>query len=91
MEVIDELEPARRGAYGGALGYFGTGGAFDLALAVRIGVIARSELHVHVGGAIVADADAQTELAALEREAAGWVAALDRIDQRSRLRVAPRP
>jgi anthranilate/para-aminobenzoate synthase component I len=91
MEVIDELEPVRRGPYGGVLGYFGAGGAFDLATAIQIGVIAQSELHVHVGGAIVADSDAAAALAETERQAAGWVAALDRLDQLARLRAAPCP
>ena len=58
MQLIDELEPARRGPYCGALGYFGATGAFDLAIAIRIGVIAGDELRVHVGGGIVADSDA---------------------------------
>jgi anthranilate/para-aminobenzoate synthase component I len=88
MQLIDELEPVRRGPYGGAFGYFGPGGAFDLALALRIGVIAQGELRVAVGGPIVADTDAAAGLAATEREAAGWVAALDRLDQ---IRAAPPP
>jgi len=85
MELIDELEPARRGPYCGALGYFGAGGAFDLALAIRIGVIAGSELRVHVGGGIVTDSDPQAELAETELKAAGWTAAL------ARLATEPRP
>jgi para-aminobenzoate synthetase component 1 len=79
MELIDELEPARRGPYCGALGYFGARGAFDLALAIRIGVLKGDELRVHVGGGIVADSDAVAELAETELKAAGWVAALDRL------------
>ena len=76
MQLIDELEPARRGAYCGAFGYFGAAGAFDLALAIRIGVIAGGELRVHVGGGIVADSDPAAELAEAELKAAGWRAAL---------------
>ncbi len=76
MQLIDELEPARRGPYCGALGYFGAGGAFDLAIAIRIGVIANDELRVHVGGGIVADSDPDEELAETEIKAAGWRAAL---------------
>jgi anthranilate/para-aminobenzoate synthase component I len=81
MQLIDELEPVRRGPYGGALGYFGPGGAFDLALAVGIGVIAQGELRVAIGGRIAGETEAGAGLAATEREAAGWVAALDRLDQ----------
>ncbi|HEX7836708.1 MAG TPA: chorismate-binding protein, partial [Kofleriaceae bacterium] len=88
MQLIDELEPVRRGPYGGAFGYFGPCGAFDLALAIRIGVIAQGELRVAVGGRILADTDATAGLDVTEREAAGWVAALGRLDQ---LRAAPPP
>ncbi len=76
MQIVDELEPARRGPYCGALGYFGAGGRFDLALAIRIGVLAGSELRVHVGGGIVADSEPDAELAETETKAAGWRAAL---------------
>lgn len=76
MQIIEELEPARRGPYCGALGYFGAEGAFELAIAIRIGVIAGRELRVHVGGGIVADSDPIAELAETELKAAGWTAAL---------------
>src|SRR6185436_8626066 len=79
IEIIDELEPARRGPYCGALGYFGAGGALELAIAIRIGVIVRAELRVHVGGGIVADSDPAAELAETEAKAAGWLAALDHL------------
>jgi para-aminobenzoate synthetase component 1 len=79
IEIIDELEPARRGLYCGAFGYFGPGGALELAIAIRIGVIAGAELRVHVGGGIVADSDPAAELAETEHKAAGWVAALEQI------------
>jgi anthranilate/para-aminobenzoate synthase component I len=79
MQLIDELEPVRRGPYGGAIGYFGTGGAFDLALATRIGVLAQGELRIWAGGDIVADSDATAALADTEREAAHWLAALARL------------
>ena len=80
MQLIDELEPARRGPYCGAFGYFGANGAFDLAIAIRIGVLVGTELRVHVGGGIVADSDAAAELAETEIKAAGWVAALAKLD-----------
>ena len=76
MELIDELELARRGPYCGAFGYFGAGGAFDLAIAIRIGVIRGHELRIHVGGGIVADSDPAAELAETELKAKGWVDAL---------------
>ena len=78
MQLIDELEPVRRGPYCGAFGYFGAG-ALDLAIAIRIGVLSRQELRVHVGGGIVADSDPVAELAETETKAAGWRAALARL------------
>lgn len=86
IEIIDELEPSRRGPYCGALGYFGAGGALELAIAIRIGVIVGRELRVHVGGGIVADSDPQAELAETEVKAAGWIAALEHL---ARLRAQP--
>lgn len=79
MQLIDELEPAGRGPYCGALGYFGANGGFDLAIAIRIGVLAGNELRVHVGGGIVADSDPAAELAETEAKAAGWLAAVDQL------------
>ncbi|MBA3397974.1 MAG: anthranilate synthase component I family protein [Deltaproteobacteria bacterium] len=79
MELIDELEPSGRGPYCGALGYFGPRGALELAIAIRIGVLAGAELRVHVGGGIVADSDPLAELAETETKAEGWVAALARL------------
>jgi para-aminobenzoate synthetase component I len=89
IEIIDELEPARRGPYCGALGYFGPGGAIELAIAIRIGVIVGAELRVHVGGGIVADSDPAAELAETEVKAAGWFAALERIARDAE--IPPRP
>jgi para-aminobenzoate synthetase component 1 len=81
MELIDELEPARRGPYCGAFGYFGAQGAFDLAIAIRIGVLRGNELRVHVGGGIVADSDPAAELAETELKAKGWVDALAKLQR----------
>jgi len=82
MQIIDELEPARRGPYCGALGYFGTTG-FELAIAIRIGVIANGELRIHFGGGIVADSDPARELAETNLKAQGWVETLARLRARS--------
>jgi para-aminobenzoate synthetase component 1 len=85
MQLIDELEPVRRGPYGGVLGYFGARGAFDLAVAIRTGVLSRDELRVHVGGGVVADSDATAEVAEIDLEAFGWVTALDQLRQLGQL------
>lgn len=55
MEIIDELEPVKRGVYGGAVGYFAWNGNMDTAIAIRTAVIKDGELHVQAGGGIVAD------------------------------------
>ncbi len=61
MEIIDELEPSRRGVYGGAVGYLGFDGTMDMAIAIRTAVIARGELWVQSGGGIVADSQPEGE------------------------------
>jgi len=55
MEIIDELEPTRRGIYAGAVGYLGFDGNMDLAIAIRTAVIRDGTLFVQVGAGIVAD------------------------------------
>ena len=55
MEIIDELEPTKRGVYGGAVGYFGFNGDMDLAIAIRTAVVKDRTLYVQVGAGIVAD------------------------------------
>ena len=62
MEIIEALEPARRGVYTGALGYFDAAGGVDLSLAIRTAVAQREALHLQLGGGIVADSDPQAEL-----------------------------
>jgi anthranilate synthase component I len=62
MEIIDELEPVRRGPYAGAVGYIASGGrAMDLAIAIRTVVATRGEAHVQAGAGIVADSDPASE------------------------------
>ena len=55
MEIIDELEPTRRGIYAGAVGYLGFNGDMDLAIAIRTAVIKDGRLYVQAGAGIVAD------------------------------------
>ena len=55
MEIIDELEPERRGVYAGAVGYLGFHGNIDLAIAIRTGVVKDGQLHVQAAAGIVAD------------------------------------
>ena len=55
MEIIDELEPSKRGIYAGAIGYLGFNGDMDIAIAIRTGVIKNNKLYVQAGAGIVAD------------------------------------
>lgn len=55
MEIIDELEPIKRGVYGGAVGYLGWNGNMDTAIAIRTAIIKDGQLHVQAGAGIVAD------------------------------------
>lgn len=55
MEIIDELEPVKRGVYGGAVGYISWGGDMDTAIAIRTAVIKDGRLYVQAGGGVVAD------------------------------------
>jgi anthranilate synthase component 1 len=61
MEIIDELEPVKRGVYGGAVGYLGWNGNMDTAIAIRTAVIKDGYLHIQVGAGIVADSIPATE------------------------------
>jgi anthranilate synthase component 1 len=61
MEIIDELEPSKRGIYAGAVGYLGFNGDMDVAIAIRTGVIKNNQLHVQAGAGIVADSVPQSE------------------------------
>jgi anthranilate synthase component 1 len=55
MEIIDELEPVKRGIYSGAVGYLGFNGNMDTAIAIRTAVIKDGTLHIQAGAGIVAD------------------------------------
>jgi anthranilate synthase component 1 len=61
MELIDKLEPARRGIYGGAIGYMDFAGNLDLAIAIRTAVIRKGRASVQAGAGIVADSVATSE------------------------------
>jgi para-aminobenzoate synthetase component 1 len=61
MEIIDELEPVRRGPYCGAIGYLDSDGTIEFNVAIRTMIAAAGEIHVPVGGGIVADSDPAAE------------------------------
>ena len=61
MEIIDELEPVKRGIYAGAVGYLGFQGNMDVAIALRTGVVKDGVLHAQAGGGVVADSQPEAE------------------------------
>ena len=61
MEIIEELEPARRGPYAGAVGYFGFSGNMDFCITIRTFIMRDSDLWIQAGAGIVADSDQQKE------------------------------
>ena len=61
MEIIDELEPVKRGVYSGAVGYISWNGNMDTAIAIRTAVIKDKTLHIQVGAGIVADSIPKNE------------------------------
>ncbi len=61
MQIIDELEPEKRGVYGGAAGYFSANGEMDMCIALRTAVIKDDTLYVQAGGGVVHDSDPAAE------------------------------
>jgi len=70
LEIIDELEPAQRGVYGGVVGYFDFAGDADLAIAIRTTTIAGGVAHVQAGAGLVADSDPESEYLETQNKAA---------------------
>jgi anthranilate synthase component 1 len=61
MEIIEELEPSRRGPYAGAVGYFGFSGNMDTCINIRTVVVKGREVFIQAGAGIVADSDPEAE------------------------------
>jgi anthranilate synthase component 1 len=61
MEIIDELEPEKRGVYGGGVGYFSAGGDMDMCIALRTAVVKDETLYIQAGGGVVWDSDPEAE------------------------------
>jgi anthranilate synthase component 1 len=61
MEIIDELEPEKRGVYGGGCGYFSAGGDMDMCIALRTAVVKDEKLYIQAGGGVVYDSDPEAE------------------------------
>ena len=68
MQIIDELEPVKRGGYGGAIGYLSYAGDLDTAIHIRTVVVKDGVAHVQAGGGTVADAAARLRVRGVGRE-----------------------
>lgn len=79
MEIIDELEPVRRGPYTGSMGYIGFGGDMDLNIVIRTFVIKDGYAYVQAGAGIVADSDPEREYAETLKKAEALIRALERV------------
>lgn len=79
MKLIDELEPVRRGIYGGAAGYLSYGGEMDVAIAIRTGVIKDGTLYVQAAAGIVADSNPEAEWAETEAKARAVLRAAEQV------------
>ena len=79
MEIIDELEPVKRGIYGGACGYLSFGGEMDLAIAIRTGVIKDGMLYVQAAAGVVADSVPEMEWQETENKARAVLRAAEQV------------
>ncbi|KIF80382.1 anthranilate synthase component I [Noviherbaspirillum autotrophicum] len=79
MELIDELEPIKRGIYGGACGYLSFGGEMDLAIAIRTGVIKDGMLYVQAAAGVVADSVPEMEWQETENKARAVLRAAEQV------------
>ncbi|NWF95623.1 MAG: anthranilate synthase component I family protein [Candidatus Thorarchaeota archaeon] len=78
MEIIDELEPVRRGPYAGAVGYFDLNGDMDFAINIRSMVIKNSTVYIQAGAGVVADSIPSREYDETEQKMAVLIKALER-------------
>jgi anthranilate synthase component 1 len=76
MEIIDELEPTRRGPYGGAVGYFSFTGNMDLCITIRTMILRDGKIYIQAGAGIVADSDPETEYRETLSKAEGMMQAI---------------
>jgi anthranilate synthase component 1 len=81
MEIIEELEPTRRGPYAGAVGYLGFGGNLDFCITIRSFAIHQGQVYLQVGAGIVADSDPAKEYQETVNKGLALVRALDRAEE----------
>ncbi len=76
MEIIDELEPTKRGPYAGAVGYFDFSGNMDTCIVIRTMLVTDSKVYIQAGAGIVADSDPEKEFVETQSKAGALVEAL---------------
>jgi len=81
MEIIDELEPVKRGIYGGACGYLSYAGDMDLAIAIRTGIIQDQMLYVQAAAGVVADSVPEMEWRETEAKARALIRAAELVEE----------
>lgn len=81
MEIIDQLEPSKRGLYGGACGYLSYAGDMDVAIAIRTGILKEQTLYVQAAAGIVADSVPETEWLETEAKARALLRAAELVEE----------
>ncbi|RVT51375.1 anthranilate synthase component I [Rubrivivax albus] len=81
MEIIDELEPVKRGIYGGACGYLSYAGDMDLAIAIRTGIVQKQTLYVQAAAGVVADSVPELEWRETEQKARALIRAAELVEE----------
>ena len=81
MEVIDELEPVKRGIYGGACGYLSYAGDMDVAIAIRTGIVKDQVLYVQAAAGVVADSVPELEWQETEAKARALIRAAELVEE----------
>jgi anthranilate synthase component 1 len=77
MEIIEEMEPCKRGIYGGSVGYFGFSGNMDMCITIRTVVVNDGRIYVQAGAGIVADSDPEKEYEETKSKARGILKAVE--------------
>ena len=81
MELIDQLEPSKRGLYGGACGYISYAGDMDVAIAIRTGIIKDDTLYVQAAAGVVADSVPELEWKETEAKARAMLRAAELVEE----------
>lgn len=81
LEIIQELEPTKRGVYGGAIGHISYAGNIDLAISIRTAVIKDQKVYIQTGGGIVADSDPENELQETKNKALAIIKAIQMVEK----------